>query len=362
MGPCCSKKVRCVQPALVRAVQKKDQELVQRLLADQATDVNKACSCGMTALLMALATANKDRGAMARLLIEKGADVNAVGPSVVLVRETPHTTNPSGDTALTYAAVALVGEDSVAMARLLIEKGADVNAVDTNGDTALAYAVRFNKVELVLELLSTANIDVNKGNIPPLTASAMKGSVAIARLLIEKGADVNAVDTNGDTALAYAVLANKVELVLELLSAANIDVNKGELPPLSAMAIKGRPEMLRVLLEPPSKSCTLLSSAAAPAPISSADAPPGAAAGKRTDCTQLTLNLLSPALAPRAVPTALAHAAVPPVLNCCLATIAGSCSKVPKADKPSATAPPPVSALPACAVDGLRGACVGRHV
>jgi ankyrin repeat protein len=59
------------------------------------------------------------------------------------------------------------------VARLLLEKGADVNAKTHDGHTALQLA-------------------------------AAKGHETVARLLLEKGADVNAETHDGDTALRLA--------------------------------------------------------------------------------------------------------------------------------------------------------------
>lgn len=80
-----------------------------------------------------------------------------------------------------------VYENNVARARRLIEAGADVNANNNFGNTALLIA-------------------------------AMENAVDISRLLIESGADVNAKNEDGSTALMYA-LKNKATDVAALLEA-----------------------------------------------------------------------------------------------------------------------------------------------
>ncbi len=92
-----------------------------------------------------------------RNLVEKGANINA--------------RNAVGMTALMNAA--RMGDRNKEVALFLIEKGADVNAYDKNGQTPLMYAVR-------------------------------AGSVNIVRALIEKGANLNIATKSGQTALKNA--------------------------------------------------------------------------------------------------------------------------------------------------------------
>jgi len=68
----------------------------------------------------------QSRLALAKLLVEKGADVNAVGKDRRGYPSTP----------LLLAAMSLCDgkEGGLALAQLLVEKGADVNAVGKDGD------------------------------------------------------------------------------------------------------------------------------------------------------------------------------------------------------------------------------------
>ena len=122
---------------------------------------------------------------------------------------------------------------------LLLAKGADVNQRDKIGKTPTYWAMRYgrkevtailrkhggkteielapktsiwnavvaNNVEFVKELLISGE-DVNakftKG-ARPLHATGMFGRKDVAEFLIAKGADVNAKDNNGETALDWAV-------------------------------------------------------------------------------------------------------------------------------------------------------------
>ncbi|MDD5007115.1 MAG: ankyrin repeat domain-containing protein [Syntrophorhabdaceae bacterium] len=85
--------------------------------------------------------------------------------------------------------------------RTLIEKGANVNAKDSDGYTALLWAAYYGNTDVVRALIEKgADVNAqNKRKQTPLHLAADKGHTNTARLLVEKGADVNAKDTFGDT-------------------------------------------------------------------------------------------------------------------------------------------------------------------
>ena len=84
---------------------------------------------------------------------------------------------------------AKTGNDAEVSALLLA--GADVNEVDTEGNTALMLALNYP----VISALLGAGADVNKANINGLTAliiAAANGhTAAVSALLLKAGADVN---------------------------------------------------------------------------------------------------------------------------------------------------------------------------
>lgn len=92
------------------------------------------------------------------------------------------------------------------MARL-IKSGADVNAKNENGRTALMYAA-WNNVTDVAKVLIDAGADVNaKGNAgeTALMHAAARNAVDVAKALIAAKADVNArAEGGGVTALMVA--------------------------------------------------------------------------------------------------------------------------------------------------------------
>ena len=92
-----------------------------------------------------------------------------------------------------------------------IQAGADVNAKDQKGVTALMNAARWNSDLEVITVLAEAGADVNakdqKGVTALMNAAGWNSNFEVITVLIKAGADVNAKDQNGETALIFA--ANK---------------------------------------------------------------------------------------------------------------------------------------------------------
>jgi ankyrin repeat protein len=92
-------------------------------------------------------------------------------------------------------------------AKLLIEKGADVNAENDEGHIALGCASYYGHIEIA-ESLIEAGAEVNAQNIYGVTAlmaASFAGYTDIAKLLIDKGANVSVQDELGYTAFLWAV-------------------------------------------------------------------------------------------------------------------------------------------------------------
>eukprot|EP00919_Chromeraceae_sp_WS-2016_P076936 GHVR01182052.1.p1 GENE.GHVR01182052.1~~GHVR01182052.1.p1 ORF type:complete len:116 (+),score=15.91 GHVR01182052.1:30-377(+) len=79
------------------------------------------------------------------------------------------------------------------IARLLIDKGADVNSRENDGYTPLIWASNRGHTDIA-RLLIDKGADVNskdKDGTTPLISASEFGHTEIVRFLIEKGADVN---------------------------------------------------------------------------------------------------------------------------------------------------------------------------
>lgn len=148
---------------------------------------------------------NDDLPALRKLIVDPG----------------PTARDARGNSPLMYAA-ALGSLESM---RLLLDAGADANAANDFAATPLMWcAGDAAKVRLLLSKDAKADARSKLGRTPLLIAAAYDGTTEAARLLIEKGADVNARDKGGMSVLEQAASSNNIELVRRLL-AKGADVN-----------------------------------------------------------------------------------------------------------------------------------------
>ena len=121
--------------------------------------------------------------------------------------------------------------DCSVTARTLVEPqgsipGVDVNASDDDGYIPLAIAARDNSVN-VARILIDGGADINaKDRIgaTPLHWAARANSLDIARLLIDKGADIEAKNNRDGTPLHWATRVNSLDIARLLIEhGANTD-------------------------------------------------------------------------------------------------------------------------------------------
>lgn len=123
------------------------------------------------------------------------------------------------------------GEGSVKSLALLIDYGADVDALDKWGKTALSIAAANNPrptdIRTLIEAGANLEISSEAGNQEtPLFLAAEKNSVTIVKLLLQAGADPQAVSSEGETALAVALKRDNFQNAIALLKA-GADPNGG---------------------------------------------------------------------------------------------------------------------------------------
>ena len=176
----------------MRAARTGSAAAVRALLARNANVNATESERKQTALMWAVSQRHPE---IVKLLLDRGADLQARTavrkltvmldqgpPGVKTAKEHAHQIEAGGSTALLFAA----SSGDVESARLLLDRGADVNDTAADGNSALVLA-------------------------------AFSGHGPVARLLIERGADPNAAGA-GYTALHAAVLRGDAETVKALLA------------------------------------------------------------------------------------------------------------------------------------------------
>jgi ankyrin repeat protein len=125
--------------------------------------------------------------------------------------------------------VAAIKAGDIARARVLLREKADANQAESDGTTALHWAVHRDDLEAVGLLLS-AGASVNAANrhgVTPLHLAAVNGSATTIERLLKASADPNGALPEGETALMTAARSGSVAAVKTLISH-GADVNARE--------------------------------------------------------------------------------------------------------------------------------------
>ena len=137
----------------------------------------------------------------------------------------------------------------------LLRAGADVNAAQGDGMTALHWAAENGRIELAEVLVfAGANPEAatRVGGFTPLMVASRAGHAGIVRLLADAGANLEATTETGETALHYAAWSGNPEIAVALAEkGADVDAQEsanGQTPLMFAAAY-GRTEVVRTLLE-----------------------------------------------------------------------------------------------------------------
>jgi ankyrin repeat protein len=136
----------------------------------------------------------------------------------------PNTLDPEARHGLTMA----VAEPSLKVAEVLIQaKGINVNFLNSANESALMYAALKGHLALA-KLLISKDADVNKTGWTPLHYAATNGHVDVIQLLLDNHAFVDAASPNGSTPLMLAAQYGTPQAVKLLLDEGAEPLQKNE--------------------------------------------------------------------------------------------------------------------------------------
>ena len=255
--------------ALVKAARLGDVDKVRSLIKN-GTKVNTRLDNGVSALL---AASFENQVAVAKVLIENGADVNDVpiglrkwalsAGGIPLTDKDLLRSASRGDTAL----LASVRRNNAELVRLLLSSGADPTLNNHEGEAPIFLAASVGAAPIIQALLEkgvdpntleTEKLTVSMSNTlqvmgrnTPLVTAAQNGHASAVSVLLAGGGDVNHNGFLNKTPLLWAS-ARGYASVVELLLADKADPNINDvegLTPLMVAARSGNAPIVKMLLE-----------------------------------------------------------------------------------------------------------------
>ncbi len=179
-----------------------------KLFIEGKININAENENGRTALMIASMYGFTEIG---EILINAGADLNAQ--------------DNAGLTALHHSII-----NGTVLFNILVASGADLHKKDSEGDSLLHSAARFKRKEMFDRLmLENIPFDIpNKEGFTPLSMSLYSREFGIAETLIKKGADLNFKNSGGVTPFMLAVSAgrNSQPEIVKLMIKKGADIHK----------------------------------------------------------------------------------------------------------------------------------------
>lgn len=202
-------------------------------------------------LLASLLLIAQGRAASLQQMLNRawGGDLRDLRAAIQRGEVKPGDHDPNGVTPL----MVLAWNEDIPGLRTQLEAGADINAADDRGNTALHMCVNDARLKALAFLIQHgANVNAqNKPRETPLNLACVKGNTEAAAMLLKAKADPDLAAQFG-APIHYAAGWGRSSLILQLLEA-GVDVNArnpfdGDTPLISAAA-SGKLECVRLLLD-----------------------------------------------------------------------------------------------------------------
>ncbi|XP_048246155.1 ankyrin repeat domain-containing protein 50-like [Haliotis rufescens] len=217
------------------AFQRKHMELVKYILTQDVVDINEEDRQGITPVLLA---AESGHGDIFDLMVSKGADLSrayAEGDAflhkaceggnvdilkyVLRQKSIAQDINRKNTGGRTPAMVASISGHKQVL-DLLAKEGADLTLLDARHNTILHLASRANG-EIVRYFLSHNIVDINskgENDRTPVMMAASSGCKSGFDVLVQKGANLSLVDTDGSNILHLASLGGSSQVVTQTMA------------------------------------------------------------------------------------------------------------------------------------------------
>ena len=158
---------------------------------------------------------------IAKILLDNGVDVDAFR----------YIDEYDEETALMTASY---WDGGIPFAQLLLDYGADINKQNYRGETAIYYAI-YHKQKKMIDFLLKNGADIRIDNTwePFILRMIVRKDIEFAEFLLERGANIDAQNKDGRSALHYAVSERQTDVVKFLLKNGankNVSNNKGDTP------------------------------------------------------------------------------------------------------------------------------------
>lgn len=160
----------------------------------------------------------------------------------LILRKNHHSTTPLIEAA--------ANNPSSSIIELLYDYGADPDKPNDAGITPLEAALREGRTGNALALLRVCRDDDGNGKNRALMSAAKDGNIPAVRELIQAGADLNARDSDGNTALILAVVNRHVKTANIIIEAAGESIKqKDEILIKAVSALKPSQKLIERLLD-----------------------------------------------------------------------------------------------------------------